>query len=54
MRVQQLFDLSDRLLGSIKDEVVRELALSRHRASFDALIIQQTYIRTRHEAAPTA
>lgn len=39
---------------AVKDEVVRELALSRHRASFDALIIQQTYIRTRHEAAPTA
>jgi hypothetical protein len=31
----------------VKQEVIRELALTRHRASFDAQIIQETYLRTR-------
>lgn len=30
----------------VKDGVIRDLALTRHRASFDALIIQETYFRT--------
>ena len=33
----------------IKKQVTGELALTRHRASFDALIIQETYLRTRRE-----
>ena len=32
---------------AVKDEVIRELALTRHRASFDAMIVQETYWRTR-------
>ena len=31
----------------VKKQVISELALTRHRASFDALIIQETYLRTR-------
>ena len=31
----------------VKQQVTNELALTRHRASFDALIIQETYLRTR-------
>lgn len=31
----------------VKQQVTGELALTRHRASFDALIIQETYMRTR-------
>ena len=34
-----------------KDKVVHEMALQRHRASFDAMIIQETYFRTRAAAA---
>ena len=30
-----------------KNRVISELALTRHRASFDALIIQETWLRTR-------
>ena len=30
----------------VKDRVIQDLALTRHRASFDALIIQETYFRT--------
>ncbi len=37
----------------VKDRVVRELALTRHRASFDAMIIQETYFRTREAAVLT-
>lgn len=33
-----------------KDRVIRELDLKRHRASNDALIIQQTWVRTRADA----
>lgn len=33
-----------------RDEVVRELALRRHRASNDALIVQRTWLRTRGQA----
>jgi hypothetical protein len=33
-----------------KDDVVRDLDLKRHRASNDALIIQQTWLRTREAA----
>lgn len=36
---------------TVKDHVVRELALTRHRASFDAMIIQETYCRTREATA---
>ncbi|MEQ9326602.1 MAG: hypothetical protein RJQ21_04835 [Rhodospirillales bacterium] len=32
-----------------KDRVIRDLDLKRHRASNDALIIQQTWVRTREE-----
>ena len=35
----------------VKAQVIAELALTRHRASFDAMIIQETYFRTR-QAAP--
>jgi hypothetical protein len=31
----------------VKNQVISELALTRHRASYDALIIQETYLRTR-------
>ena len=31
----------------VKNQVTSELALTRHRASYDALIIQETYLRTR-------
>jgi len=31
-----------------KREVISDLALKRHRASSDALIIQETFVRTRH------
>jgi hypothetical protein len=31
----------------VKDQVVAEFALTRHRASFDAVIIQETFLRTR-------
>ncbi len=31
----------------VKTQVSSELALTRHRASFDALIIQETYVRSR-------
>lgn len=31
-----------------KREVIDDLALERHRASVDALIIQETFVRTRH------
>ena len=34
-----------------KDRVIEDMELTRHRASFDALIIQETYRRTR-ELAP--
>ncbi len=34
-----------------KDAVIRELDLRRHRASYDAFIIQQTWLRTRDRAA---
>lgn len=34
----------------VKTRVARELDLTRHRASFDALIIQETYLRTRAAA----
>lgn len=37
----------------VKKEVTSELALTRHRASFDALIIQETYLRTRQAATMT-
>jgi hypothetical protein len=30
----------------VKNRVIGELALTRHRASFDALIIQETWLRT--------
>jgi len=30
-----------------KDEIIQEMDLKRHRASLDALAIQQTYVRTR-------
>jgi hypothetical protein len=33
----------------VKNRVIIDLALTRHRASFDAMIIQETYFRT-HEA----
>ena len=42
--------LSERQMAiwhEVKRRVVTELALTRHRASFDALIIQETYLRTR-------
>jgi len=29
-----------------KDQVIQDLSLTRHRASFDAMIIQETYFRT--------
>jgi hypothetical protein len=35
-----------------KDRVVEEKQLSRHRASYDAVIIQETYQRTLQEQAP--
>ena len=38
----------------VKNQVINELALSRHRASFDALIIQETYLRTRRASMATA
>ncbi|WP_210396268.1 hypothetical protein [Motiliproteus sediminis] len=31
----------------VKADITRELAVTRHRASHDALIVQQTYLRTR-------
>ena len=34
-----------------KDRIVEEMNLSRHRASYDALIIQETYNRTLADAA---
>jgi hypothetical protein len=38
----------------VKKQVIKDLELKRHRASYDALIIQETYLRTRQEAeAPT-
>lgn len=30
----------------VKEQVIIELGLTRHRASFDALIIQETYSRS--------
>lgn len=35
-----------------KEEVIRELDLTRHRASTDALILQETFRRTRDICAP--
>jgi hypothetical protein len=35
----------------VKDRVISDLALTRHRASYDALIIQETWLRTRLETA---
>ncbi len=35
----------------IKDQVVEELKVVRHRASYDAWVIQETYRRTLTEAA---
>ena len=32
-----------------KDEVIRDLYLKRHRASYDAYIIQETWIRTKNK-----
>jgi hypothetical protein len=32
---------------AVKNQVISDLALTRHRASFDALIIQETWLRTR-------
>ena len=59
-RVRQLFSISplEMILSedqmavwhATKDKVVSDLALTRHRASFDALIIQETYYRTRAPA----
>lgn len=37
---------------AVKADVTRELALMRHRASFDAMIIQETYCRTRETPVP--
>ncbi len=37
----------------VKQQVVSELALTRHRASADALIIQETYLRTRQVPEPS-
>lgn len=37
-----------------KSEVIDELALQRHRASSDALIIQETFVRTRQQAVSQA
>ncbi len=34
----------------VKAQVIAELALTRHRASFDAMIIQETWCRTRQAA----
>ena len=31
-----------------KEQVIAELGMKRHRASIDAMIIQETYVRTRH------
>lgn len=31
----------------IKDQVINDFGLTRHRASYDALIIQETFLRTR-------
>jgi hypothetical protein len=36
----------------VKKEVIADLSLTRHRASFDALIIQETYLRTREAKVP--
>ncbi len=35
---------------STKDLVVEEMQLKRHRASYDALVIQEAYMRTREES----
>ena len=35
----------------VKNRVITDLALTRHRASFDALIIQETWLRTREATA---
>lgn len=35
----------------VKKQVIGELELKRHRASFDALVIQETYLRTREATA---
>jgi hypothetical protein len=43
--------LSEHQMGiwhEVKQQVTSELSLARHRASFDALIIQETYLRTRN------
>ncbi len=34
--------------GEVKDELLESLAFDRHRASHDALLIQETYKATRH------
>lgn len=47
--------LSEHQMGiwrDVKEQVTSELALTRHRASFDALIIQETYLRTRNVSLP--
>lgn len=36
--------------SEIKNEVIGDLALQRHRASVDAFIIQETFARTRQLA----
>jgi hypothetical protein len=44
--------LSERQMArwhDVKQEVMRDLSLTRHRASYDAQIIQETYLRTRAE-----
>jgi hypothetical protein len=56
-RVLQLFSISplEMILSedqmavwhAVKQQVMDDLALTRHRASFDALIIQETWLRTR-------
>jgi hypothetical protein len=33
----------------VKKQVIKDLELKRHRASYDALIIQETYLRTRED-----
>ena len=37
----------------VKQQVISDLELKRHRASYDALIIQETYLRTREATVPS-
>lgn len=48
-----LSEAQTRIWHPVKQEVIEEMAIRRHRASSDALIIQRTYLRTLERVQPS-